>query len=79
MSASLRRVLVRRPATGGDLGAAGWRVPDPALLARPHEEVFPLLTGLDVPVGGAGAVDGLVDAGYMPGPRLVHGGGGPPP
>ena len=37
MSAPLRRVLVRRPATEGDWAAAGWRVADPGALAGQHE------------------------------------------
>ena len=34
MVAPLRRVLLRRPATAGDFAGAGWRPPDPVLLAR---------------------------------------------
>ena len=36
MTAPLRRVLVRSPATDGDWEGAGWRVPDADALARQH-------------------------------------------
>ena len=50
MTAPLRRVLVRRPATAGDWDGAGWRVPDPAALARQHEAFCELLAGLGAEV-----------------------------
>src|SRR5215210_2569521 len=46
MTAPLRRVLVRRPATSGDWHGAGWRVPDGAALARQHEDFCALLDRL---------------------------------
>jgi N-dimethylarginine dimethylaminohydrolase len=78
MSAPLRRVLVRRPATAGDWEAAGWRVPEPALLARQHEDFCALLTDLGVEVEVADAADGLVDAVYMHDPVMVTGEGAIP-
>jgi N-dimethylarginine dimethylaminohydrolase len=78
MSAPLRRVLVRRPATDGDWGAAGWRVPDPALLAHQHDDFCALLDGLGIAVEVADAADGLVDAVYAHDPVLVTGAGAIP-
>ena len=46
MTAPLRRVLVRRPATAATGTAAGWRVPDPVALERQHEAFCELLAGL---------------------------------
>jgi pimeloyl-ACP methyl ester carboxylesterase len=43
MTAPLRRVLVRRPATAGDWVGAGWRVPDAVALAAQHEAFCALL------------------------------------
>ena len=40
MTAPLRRVLVRRPATAGDWVGAGWRVPDAVALAAPARGVL---------------------------------------
>ncbi len=74
MSAPLRRVLLRRPATG-DFAAADWRVPDPALLARQHEAFGQLLTDLGCQVEVAPPADGLVDATYVRDPGLVTGAG----
>jgi N-dimethylarginine dimethylaminohydrolase len=71
MSAPLRRVLVRRPATSGDWAEAGWREPDPTLLAVQHEAFCELLDGLGVEVEVAEAADGLVDAVYMHDPVLL--------
>jgi N-dimethylarginine dimethylaminohydrolase len=71
MSAPLRRVLVRRPATDGDWAGAGWRTPDGALLARQHEGFCALLADLGAQVEVADAVDGLVDAVYMHDPVLL--------
>ena len=71
MTARLRRVLVRRPATSGDWHGAGWRVPDAAALARQHEAFCTLLAQLGTVVEVAGALDGQVDAVYMHDPLLV--------
>src|SRR6201995_1380596 len=78
MVAPLRRVLVRRPATAGDWEAAGWRVPDPELLARQHERFVELLGSLGVEVELAGALDGQVDAVYMHDPLVMSARGGIP-
>jgi N-dimethylarginine dimethylaminohydrolase len=75
MSAPLRRVLVRRPATSGDFAGADWRPPDPARLAAQHEAFCALLAGLGCEVEVAGAIDGLVDATYVRDPGLVTGRG----
>ncbi len=75
MTAPLRRVLVRRPATTGDFAGAGWREPDPGLLARQHEEFCALLSGLGCEVITADAAAGLVDAVYVRDPGLVTGRG----
>jgi dimethylargininase len=71
MTAPLRRVLVRRPATAGDWDAAGWRVPDPVALERQHEAFCELLAGLGTQVEIAPAIDGLVDAVYMHDPLVM--------
>jgi dimethylargininase len=71
MTAPLRRVLVRRPATAGDWLGAGWRVPDPAVLARQHEAFCALLADLGAEVEVAAALEGQVDAVYMHDPLLV--------
>jgi N-dimethylarginine dimethylaminohydrolase len=76
MSAPLRRVLLRRPATTGDFAAADWRLPDPDLLLRQHERLGQLLTDLGCAVEVADAVDGLVDATYIRDPGLVTSRGG---
>jgi len=76
MTAPLRRVLVRRPATTGDWAAAAWRTPDPGLLALQHEGFCELLGGLGVEVEVAAARDGQVDAVYMHDPMLLTGRGG---
>jgi N-dimethylarginine dimethylaminohydrolase len=76
MIAPLRRVLVRRPATTGDWAGAAWRTPDPALLARQHEEFCELLAGLGPQVEVAEALDGQVDAVYMHDPLMVTARGG---
>ncbi len=78
MTAPLRRVLVRRPATAGDWDAAGWRVPDPAGLERQHEAFCELLAGLGAQVEVAPALDGLVDAVYMHDPLVMTPRGGIP-
>jgi N-dimethylarginine dimethylaminohydrolase len=75
MTAPLRRVLVRRPATTGDFAGADWRQPDPALLARQHEQFCQLLVGLGCEVTVADPADGLVDATYVRDPGLVSGRG----
>ncbi len=78
MTAPLRRVLVRRPATAGDWRGAGWRVPDPAALPRQHEAFCALLEDLGAQVEVAPALDGQVDAVYMHDPLLVTGAGAIP-
>ena len=78
MSAPLRRVLVRRPATEGDWAGAGWRVPDPKALAGQHEAFCALLAELGVQVEVADALDGQVDAVYMHDPLLMTARGGIP-
>ncbi len=71
MSAPLEHVLVRRPALDGDWDGAGWRTPEPALLAEQHEAFCALLSELGCQVEIADAVDGLVDAVYMHDPVLL--------
>jgi N-dimethylarginine dimethylaminohydrolase len=78
MSAPLRRVLVRRPALSGDWDGAGWRVPDPALLERQHDDFCALLSSLGADVEVADALDGQVDAVYMHDPVVVVPGGAVP-
>jgi N-dimethylarginine dimethylaminohydrolase len=78
MTAPLRRVLVRRPATAGDWEGAGWRVPDPAALERQHEAFCELLDRLGVDVEVAPALPGQVDAVYMHDPLIVTARGGIP-
>ncbi|MGH2969999.1 MAG: dimethylarginine dimethylaminohydrolase family protein [Solirubrobacteraceae bacterium] len=78
MTAPLRRVLVRRPATSGDWQSAGWRVPDAVALVRQHEELCALLESLGARVEVAAALDGLVDSVYMHDPLLVTARGGIP-
>jgi N-dimethylarginine dimethylaminohydrolase len=75
MSAPLRRVLLRRPATTGDFAAADWRTPDPVLLGRQHDEFAALLGALGAQVELADPADGLVDAVYARDPALVTGRG----
>ena len=76
MTAPLRRVLVRRPATAGDWDGAGWRVPDPDLLVRQHDAFCELLASLGAQVEVADALAGQVDAVYMHDPLIVSGRGG---
>ncbi|MGZ5338582.1 MAG: hypothetical protein ACXWEE_03120 [Thermoleophilaceae bacterium] len=76
MTAPLRRVLVRRPATAGDWAGAAWRTPDPRLLAAQHEAFCELLAGLGVEVEIAEALDGQVDAVYMHDSMVMTGRGG---
>jgi N-dimethylarginine dimethylaminohydrolase len=78
MSAPLRRVLVRRPATSGDWAGAGWREPDPLGLARQHEAFCTLLADLGVEVAVADAAEGLVDAVYMHDPVMLTSAGAIP-
>ena len=78
MTAPLRRVLVRRPATSGDWLAAGWRVPDALALVRQHDAFCALLEGLGAEVEVAAALDGRVDAVYMHDPLIVTARGGIP-
>jgi N-dimethylarginine dimethylaminohydrolase len=78
MTAPLRRVLVRRPATRGDFAQAAWREPDPAELGRQHEAFCALLQDLGAEVEVADALDGQVDAVYMHDPLIMSGRGGIP-
>jgi N-dimethylarginine dimethylaminohydrolase len=78
MTAPLRRVLVRRPATAGDWEAAGWRVPEPAGLERQHDAFCALLEELGAHVEVAPALAGLVDAVYMHDPLVLTPRGGIP-
>jgi len=78
MTAPLRRVLVRRPATAGDWVGAGWRVPDPVALAGQHEAFCALLEQLGAEVEIAPALEGQVDAVYMHDPLLMTARGGIP-
>src|SRR5919107_2962149 len=78
MTAPLRRVLVRRPATAGDWAGAAWRTPDPERLVRQHEALCELLAGLGVEVEVADALDGQVDAVYMHDPLMMTARGGIP-
>ncbi len=78
MTAPLRRVLVRRPATAGDWVGAGWRVPDAVALAAQHEAFCALLGDLGAEVEVAAALEGQVDAVYMHDPLLLTARGGIP-
>jgi N-dimethylarginine dimethylaminohydrolase len=78
MTAPLRRVLVRRPATAGDWVGAGWRVPDAVALAAQHEAFCTLLADLGPEVEIAPALEGQVDAVYMHDPLLITARGGIP-
>jgi N-dimethylarginine dimethylaminohydrolase len=78
MTAPLRRVLVRRPATAGDWVGAGWRVPDAVALAAEHEAFCALLAGLGAEVEIAPVLEGQVDAVYMHDPLLMTARGGIP-
>jgi N-dimethylarginine dimethylaminohydrolase len=71
MTAPLRRVLVRRPATSGDWDGAGWRTPDAAALERQHDAFCALLAELGAQVELADALPGQVDAVYMHDPLVV--------
>lgn len=75
MTAPLRWVLVRRPATAGDWEGAGWRIPDPGLLARQHEAFCELLAGLGPQVEIAEALEGQLDACYAHDSVIVSGRG----
>ena len=78
MTAPLRRVLVRRPATSGDWAGAGWRTPDPNLLAAQHEAFCELVAELGAEVEVAEPLDGQVDAVYMHDPVVLTGRGAIP-
>jgi N-dimethylarginine dimethylaminohydrolase len=78
MTAPLRRVLVRRPATSGDWAGAAWRTPDPAALERQHDAFCALLDDLGAQVEVADALPGQVDAVYMHDPLVVSARGGIP-
>src|SRR3954452_1506438 len=78
MTAPLRRVLVRRPATAGDWVGAGWRVPDAVALAAQHQAFCTLLAELGAEVEMAPALEGQVDAVYMHDPLLMTARGGIP-
>jgi dimethylargininase len=75
MVAPLRRVLLRSPATSGDFAAADWRRPDPALLARQHEQLCQLLADLGCEIELAAAAGELVDATYVRDAGMVTGQG----
>jgi dimethylargininase len=75
MVAPLRRVLLRSPAISGDFAGAAWRIPDPDLLARQHDRLCELLSGLGCGVELAGAVEGMVDATYVRDAGMVTGRG----
>ncbi len=75
MVAPLRRVLLRRPATAGDFAGAGWRTPDPVLLARQHDQLCQLLSDLGCGVELAAAAEEMVDATYVRDAGLVTGRG----
>ncbi len=78
MSAPLRRVLLRTPATDGDWLGAGWRTPDPDRLLAQHAALCELLEGLGVEVEVAVPLDGLVDSVYMHDPVMLTGRGAIP-
>jgi N-dimethylarginine dimethylaminohydrolase len=65
MVAPLRRVLLRQPVTEGDFSGAGWRTPEPRLLAAQHARLCQLLADLGCDVEVAGPADGMVDATYI--------------
>jgi len=71
MSAPLRRVMVRRPATAGDFAGADWRIPDPSGLVGQHEQFTGTLRALGCEVVVAPAAEGLVDATYIRDPGLM--------
>ncbi len=71
MTAPLRRVLVRSPATTGDFAGADWRAPDPELLARQHDQFCEVLTDLGCEVEVAAVADEMVDATYVRDPGVV--------
>jgi dimethylargininase len=75
MVAPLQRVLLRQPSVTGDFTAAGWRPPDPALLARQHDALSQLLADLGCQVELAAPAAGLVDATYVRDPGMVTGRG----
>jgi N-dimethylarginine dimethylaminohydrolase len=75
MVTPLRRVLTRRPATSGDFAAANWRLPDPVLLARQHEQFCQLLADLACEVEIAVAAPDMVDATYVRDAGMVTGQG----
>lgn len=76
MTAPLRRVLVRPPALTGDFAGAGWRTPDPEVLARQHAAFVALLSSLGVSVVTAPVADELVDAVYVRDAGMVTARGG---
>jgi N-dimethylarginine dimethylaminohydrolase len=71
----LRRAALRRPATTGDFTEAGWRLPDPELLARQHDAFAQLLTDLGVQVELLAPTPGQVDAVFAYDPAFVIGAG----
>ncbi len=75
MTAPLRRVLLRQPATPGDFAGADWRPRTQTSLVRQHDQLCQLLTGLGCEVKVAPAAEGLVDATYVRDPGLVTGRG----
>ena len=75
MTAPLRRVLLRRPATTGEWAAGGWERPDTERLVRQHEAFCQLLDDLGCGVEVADAIEGRVDACYVHDPVIVTGRG----
>src|SRR6266516_2548735 len=71
MTAPLRRVAVRTPATRGDFAAAGWREPDRVLLLAQHAAFCELLEGLGAEVIVLPPLDGQVDACFVYDPVFV--------
>src|SRR3954463_7074769 len=78
MTAPLRRVLLRGPATRGDWAGAGWRTPDPVGLERQHEAFCALLADLGARLEGAPALPGLAAAASRPAPLIASGRGAVP-
>jgi dimethylargininase len=71
MTAPLRRVVLREPATAGDFRGAGWREPERGLLRSQHAAFAELLASLGVDVTVLPASDALVDACFVYDPVLV--------
>jgi dimethylargininase len=72
MTGDLRRVLVRAPAELRDWEACGWRAkPDPAAIAREHEELCAILERAGAEVVPAESPSENADAVYVFDPALV--------